>query len=248
MLSLYAVTLVFLAMGFAAFASRGHAIPLLLGMATIVILVCAGRLSFSREWFAVGRILGNSLGMRQEVHYALALTRWLALEGGRCCSVEELWESLVFAAQRLGFRSVRLTLVDGQRAWSDAGGCEPCHSIRQELQNGRCGILELTAPACDTDISHPASACPRPPACRRPFCPSVSDGRVFGIISDLLMEGWMKAAMKWNNGEPAALRFDAKVAWPKDRQRNGFLPPPAPVQDMVPSPKTVNSPDGSVVG
>ena len=104
-------------MGFAAFASRGQLIPLLLGIAIIIVLICAGKLSFSREWFAVGRVVGNSLGMRREVHYTLALTRWLALEGDRCVSVEELWSNLVFAGQRLGFNYVALTLADGQRVW-----------------------------------------------------------------------------------------------------------------------------------
>ena len=43
----YGVTLVFLAMGFAAFWSRGHLIPVLLGLATILLLLCAGKLHFS---------------------------------------------------------------------------------------------------------------------------------------------------------------------------------------------------------
>src|ERR1035437_706114 len=42
-LYLYAVTLIFLAMGFAAFWSRGHLVPVLLGLATLILLVCAGR-------------------------------------------------------------------------------------------------------------------------------------------------------------------------------------------------------------
>src|SRR5258707_2855404 len=50
-LSLYAVTLIFLAMGFAAFWSGGQLVPLLLGMAVLILFLCAGRLSFSRRWF-----------------------------------------------------------------------------------------------------------------------------------------------------------------------------------------------------
>ena len=42
----YAVTLVFLAMGFAAYWSRGHLIPVLLGVGTLILLLCAGRLQF----------------------------------------------------------------------------------------------------------------------------------------------------------------------------------------------------------
>ena len=247
-LSLYAVTLVFLAMGFAAFASRGQAIPLLLGIAMIILLICAGRLSFSREWFAVGRVLGNSLGMRQEVQYALALTRWLALEGGRCNSVEELWANLVFAAQRLGFTSIRLTLEDGQRVWNHPNACESGLSVRQELQHRRCGILELSAPNCDNDRSDPASTCPRATADGRPFCPCVSDEKVFSILSELLIEGWMKAAMRWNDRGQAPLRFDAGIVSPKNRQQDLFpsaasIPPSPP-----PRPKHANLHGGSAVG
>ena len=37
------------------------------------------------------------------IGYALALTRVLALEGGRQVSFKDLWSSLVNTAQRLGF-------------------------------------------------------------------------------------------------------------------------------------------------
>jgi len=214
-LSLYAVTLVFLAMGFAAFASRGQLIPLLAGLAIIVLLLCAGKLSFSREWFAVGRVVGNSLGMRQEVEYALALTRWLALEGKRSRSVEELWSHLVFAGQRLGFSYIRLTLADEHRTWEQTQPCEPSHSVRHQLQGGRLGTLELKAPTCDPDHAAPALAHSRPPQCKSTSCPCVSDGRVFAIISDLLAEGWAKAAMEWNDGKRTPLQFNAGVPLPK---------------------------------
>ena len=209
---LYGVTLVFLVMGFAAYASHGDLIPLLLGSAIIVLLGCAGRLSFSREWFAVGRTIGNSLKMRQEVHYALTLTRWLALEGERCTSVEELWSDLVFAAQKLGFTHLSLTLADGQRTWERNDCCQPHHSARNALQGGRFGILELKAPDCKSGDA--ALACPRLPDCTRPFCSSLANPTVFEIISDLLAEGWGNAATKWSNGKHTPLRFDARVALP----------------------------------
>src|SRR5262249_18314788 len=70
----YGVTLIFLLMGFAAFVSRGNLVPALLGIALLILLLCAGQFSFSREWFAVGRIVGNSLEMRRQIEYALCLT------------------------------------------------------------------------------------------------------------------------------------------------------------------------------
>ena len=212
----YAVTLVFLLMGFAAFASRGQLIPLLLGIAIIIVLICAGKLSFSREWFAVGRVVGNSLGMRREVQYSLALTRWLALEGDRCVSVEELWSNLVFASQRLGFNYVRLTLAGEQRVWEQNHESDTIHSARHELQAGRFGILELRAPACEISDMDAARACSWPSGCERPCCPCVSQEKVFGILSELLAEGWAKAAIRWNSGEQRPLRFDSRLTRPRN--------------------------------
>lgn len=236
---IYAVTLIFLAMGFAAYISRGDMVPLLLGGAIIILLVFAGRLSFSREWFSVGRIIGNSLRMRQEVHYALTLTRWLALEGERCTSVEELWSDLVFVAQKLGFVRISLTLADGQRTWEQGGCCNPNHSVRHVLQGGRFGILEIKAPDCKRSNGDPAIPCPRPPGCPRSFCPSVSDETVFGIISDLLAEGWIKAATRWSNGEHTPIRFDGMVPLPATQQQGLPSQSPDPVQVSAAGSKAV---------
>jgi UDP-GlcNAc:undecaprenyl-phosphate/decaprenyl-phosphate GlcNAc-1-phosphate transferase len=200
----YAVTLVFLAMGFAAFWSRGHLIPVLLGLSTLILLLFAAKLQFSHQWFSIGRVLGNSLEMRQEVHYALTLMRWLALEGGRRKSAEELWLDLVFAAQRLGYSSIKLTLADGQRVWEQASGCPNPRVISQVLRGGSFGTLELKAPSCglDTDLAQSSQQC------ERLFCPCVGDGRVFAIVSDLMAEGWVNAVTKFKKGSPAPLRFD----------------------------------------
>jgi len=150
-LSLYAVTLLFLAMGFTAFVSRGNLVPALLGIAALVLVLCAGRLRFSREWFAVGRVVGDSLNMRQDVQYALCLTRWLTLEGSRQRSVEGLWSDLVFLAQRLGFTSVKLTLADGERVWQQEGSGETTHFAKHEIHGGAFGTLELKSHACQVD-------------------------------------------------------------------------------------------------
>ena len=204
----YAVTLVFLAMGFAAFWSRGHLIPVLLGLATLILLLCAGKLHFSRHWFAVGRVVGNSLEMRQEIHYALTLMRWLALEGGRRNSAEELWSDLVFAAQRLGYSSVKLTLADGQRVWEQANGCQ-AHPF------GRSGASRRTLRNLGAEgpflRSRHGPGPGRARNARKSFCPCVSDDRVFEIVSELLAEGWVNAISKFKQGDHTPLRFDARA-------------------------------------
>ena len=214
----YAVTLIFLLMGFAAFWSRGQLIPVLMGIATLILLACAGGLHFSRDWFAVGRVVGNSLEMRQEIHYALTLMRWLTMEGGRRRSAEEFWVDLVFAAQRLGFTSAKLTLADGQRVWEQVNSGHPRHSVVQVLQGGRLGTLELQASFCSVgaDPAQPAQECDKS------FCPCVSDGTVFEIVSELLAEGWVKGVDRSGHSDTAPLRFDTKFAGPRRRQQHMF--------------------------
>jgi len=241
-LSLYAVTLVFLAMGFTAFASRGNLVPALLGVAALVLVLCAGRLRFSREWFAVGRVVGDSLNMRQDVEYALCLTRWLTLEGSRRTSVEGLWWDLVFLAQRLGFTSVKLTLADGQRVWEKDGHGETTHVARHELYCGHYGILELKSHACPIDDADTTMRFPFPMQKASgnfhevdgadstasvhateevESYPSISDAKLFEIISELVAEGWIKAASRWKKGCKTPLRFDSKIPaqWDKPQRK-----------------------------
>jgi UDP-GlcNAc:undecaprenyl-phosphate GlcNAc-1-phosphate transferase len=116
-LSFYGLTLAFLALGMIAYASRGHLVPVLFGLTVLVLLLCAGQFRFSRRWFAVGRMVENSLYMRREIEYALCLSKWLALEGRRGQGVENLWSTLVIIADKLKFTSVKLTLPDGERLW-----------------------------------------------------------------------------------------------------------------------------------
>jgi UDP-GlcNAc:undecaprenyl-phosphate/decaprenyl-phosphate GlcNAc-1-phosphate transferase len=203
---LYGITLVFLVMGFVAFWSRGHLIPVLLGMAVLLLLLCAGKLSFSREWFAVGRTLGNSLSMRQEIQYALSLTKWLSHEGERCASLEDLFADIVFAARRLGFSRVRVTLADGPLEWAEPNDSVIVHSTRHEMQGGLCGILELEAPTRRLAEAATGMTCETNPAGHET---RLGDPRLYEIMAELLAEAWVRAASKWKDGE-ARLSFACK--------------------------------------
>jgi hypothetical protein len=205
----------------------------LLGVATLLLLLCAGRLHFSREWFSVGKVVGNSLEMRQEVHYALTLMRWLELEGGRRHTAEELWLDLVFAAQRLGYVSAKMTLADGERIWERPNGGQPAHSVVEVLHAGRLGTLELKAAHCplEAGLAQPT------PGCDRSFCPCVSDGRVFEIVSELLAEGWVKGLRKSNHAVTTPLRFDTKFAGLQRRLHRNYSDSAAPASCAKPSPE-----------
>ena len=233
----YGVTLLFLAMAFAAYWSRGHLIPVLLGVGTLLLLLCAGKLRFSRSWFAVGRVVGDSLQMREEVQYTLTLMRWLELEGGRHSSAEELWSDLVFAAQRLGYHSIKMSLADGERAWASTDACRRTHSVVQTLEGGRLGSLELKASACETG----AVPVPGTQLCERSFCPCVADERVFEIVSELLAEGWIKAVRKLEIGDQAPLRFETRRTSPSRPFRRRFSYSSAPARVPLASRKPADS-------
>ena len=237
-LTFYAVTSLFLAMGLAAYWSRGNLIPVLLGIALLLLLLCGTRFRFSRSWFAVGRVVGHSLQMRQEVQYALALMHWLALEGGRRQSAEELWYDLLFAAQRLGYDSVKLTLADGQRAWDQTNGSTTTRSVVQVLHGGRLGTLELKAPCCEAGDG-PVQ--PTPP-CARSIWPCVGEESAFEIVCELLAEGWVKAAIKLQQGDHAPLRFATKRSLPTPAAPRRFPLTFAPARVPPPGRQPVNVP------
>jgi hypothetical protein len=168
----------------------------------LLLLLLAGRLGFTHEWLAVGRVLGNSLAMRQEIHYALSLTRWLALEGRRTQSTEALWEDLVLVARKLRLSGIKLTLRDGSREWrhpelDDLGGV-----ITHPVQGGRLGVLEMRTPKYRDENGAPC-------ACPDRQCQCEADQRLYEILGDLLSEGWCKAATALQNGAPGPLLFSS---------------------------------------
>ncbi len=214
-ISLYALTLVFLIMGLAAFWSRGELVPILLGLSVLILLFCAGNLHFSREWFSIGRVLGNSLRMRQDIHYALSLTHWLELEGRRCSSIDGLWTGFTFAAQKLGFASARLTLDDGERTWQTSDPTESIHQLHYRFELGPCGVLELAGSrlaGCDTTGMEQSQL------------GDMGNPKAFEIVGELLAEGWTKAAGEWLRGNAGPLRFDSQTVAPKAAPRRSWLP------------------------
>ena len=210
----YAVTLLFLCMGLVAFWSRGEMVPLLFGLSVVILLLLAGKLKFSRGWFSVGTVVGNSLNMRHQVQYALSLMRWLELEGARHTSLEELWTDFVFAVRKLGFASMTLTLADGQRRWAKEECRGGCHSLTFALKSGSYGTLQLTAPGAAEDNSSVS--------CHGAHV--LQDKALFEIISELVAESWTKAAATWAKDERQALRFDARMPLVKPAARNKWMP------------------------
>ena len=145
-LTLYFVTLVFLAFGVVVFWTQGRWAPVLFGIVCLAFILSARWFSFSREWFAVGRVLGNSFEMRESIHYALTLGRWFETEAKGCDSVENLWSEFQSMLLKLNFARANLILMDGRREWKRNDALDPLASFswnRHEFSLGEDYSVEL---------------------------------------------------------------------------------------------------------
>lgn len=192
-LLVYGLSLLFLLMGLLAFWSHGESLPVLAGAAVLVLLACAGTFGFSRQWFALHRVVRGSLGMRGQVRYALSLAHWLELEGRRQPSGEQLWSDLVFAADKLGFASLQLTCPDKHRVWRSAAGRMGTARCRYDCRDSRPGNLEFTAPLCPAEPLRQAQAGRCDNCCRQPCGGCLANPRVFETVSELLAEAWNRS-------------------------------------------------------
>ena len=204
-LGAYVFTAFFLVLGFAVFWSHGEHLPILIGFGVFFILLAAGRLSFSREWFAVGHVLGNSLAMRSEIQYTLAQKRWLILEGSRCPDLVSLCEDTAFVARKIGFATLRIGLADGEKNWLLAtNSTENCWRFRQNLPGREDCYIELTAPACNAAGQNaPISPC------------QFRNENTFTILAELLAGGWTKAVAQWEqrHGSPPCYGLNKPNPW-----------------------------------
>jgi UDP-GlcNAc:undecaprenyl-phosphate GlcNAc-1-phosphate transferase len=179
----YGISLVFLLMSLGVLWSQGRWLPILFGFLCLTFIISARVFEFSRAWFSLGRVLGNSLEMRNESQYALALSRWLELEAERCDSQDSLWNEFGFMLRKLDFARARLVSEKGSKTWqhpqlpSDAGEeLRRVHHIRV----GANMTLEFTA--------------------HERTLPS----RLFDHLSEIAAEAWHKAVMRIQPGPSSA--------------------------------------------
>lgn len=206
-LSLYAFTLFFLALALGLLWGEGRTLPIMVGFGTLCLLLLAGQFNFSREWFAVGRVLGNSVGMREEVAYALSITRWLERETQRVQNMEEFWKVMTFAVERMGFVSLSLELPDGRREWKIEDPPLAFHHRKFNLNVNGAGIVELRSRVCNHHERNVRGEL-RSHHCGRAV-PCVGDRRVFTIVSELFIEVWHKASQEFRQEAPV-LQFDTQ--------------------------------------
>jgi UDP-GlcNAc:undecaprenyl-phosphate/decaprenyl-phosphate GlcNAc-1-phosphate transferase len=174
-LMLYGLSLVFLLMAFGVFWSQGRWVPILFGFMCLTLILSARSFNFSRDWFSVGRVLENSLEVRRETQYALALSNWLELEAERAASLEVLWQDYEFVVRKLGFVCVVESAISKRAVPESRTNHSTTHwkSVHELNLDGGM-LLEFTAPK------------------------NAMSERVFDQLSELAAECWLKAAVRWS--------------------------------------------------
>jgi UDP-GlcNAc:undecaprenyl-phosphate GlcNAc-1-phosphate transferase len=201
-LTLYFVTLVFLLFGVVVFWSNGRWTPVLFGTGCLVFILSARSFSFSREWFAVGRVLGNSMQMRESIHYALSLAQWFELEATHCDSVENLWSDFQLMLLKLNFVRANLILPGGRWEWkrNDATGSSALLAWRSHDSSiGEAFSVEM---AIESGTLDPA---------------------LFRHLSEIAAEAWQKSVASWcgRHGLPLSIKSRVKQNSPRNASQRG---------------------------
>ncbi len=178
-LTLYGVSLVFLALAFVVFWSGGRWTPILFGCGFMLVLIIAPSLGLIRNWLTIGRAMGNSFEMRKEIQYALHMRKWMELESERCETFVALWNDFTFAARKLGFTEVTLSHRDARCSWNGTDEEAPLRSARHELHiTGETVLLDM-------------------------FAPKTMEENRFQILHELAAEMWQHAAQRWSERNAA---------------------------------------------
>ena len=178
-LTLYGISLVFLALAFGVFWSGGRWTPILFGCGFMLVLIIAPSIGLIRNWLTIGRALGNSFEMRKEIQYALHLRKWMEMESERCETFIALWNDFTFVARKLGFTEVTLSHRNVRCSWNGTDEEAPLRSARHELHiTGETVLLDV-------------------------FAPKTMEENRFQILHELAAEMWQHAAQRWSERSAA---------------------------------------------
>ena len=188
-LVLYSISAIFLALAFAVFWRQGKLLPFLFGLLCVTLLAAAGSIRFARDWFALGQVFGNSIEMRKEVRYVLALVRWFEMEAERSDSGAELWADFGFIALKVRFSRVRLILREGEKVWESQvpASLGSLHRVRHEFLINNGVALEFES-----------------------YSELISE-KLFEVQSELMAETWVKAVSRWQIFHETPLFFEADL-------------------------------------
>jgi hypothetical protein len=105
----------------------------------------------------------------------------LELEAERCSESNELWESYIFFASKVGFARVKLVLETGELVWSRAGNVGEVQTVLLPVTAGNVKALEFSA---ETEAMSP---------------------KLFEHLTELAGEAWLKAALRWEQSHGNAI-------------------------------------------
>jgi UDP-GlcNAc:undecaprenyl-phosphate GlcNAc-1-phosphate transferase len=208
-LILYGISLVFLAIAFAAFLSDGRLTPILFGCVFLIVLIILASFGMIKNWLTIGTAFGNSLEARKDIQYALLIRNWMQMEADRARSLDALWQDFTFMARKLGFRKVSLRFESNVCVWEDqqVSSAANEHRVSHSLHiRTHMVILELSAPASEG-----------------------MDNKKFQLLSELTAEAWLNATRRWFQRHettfelPAVSRVSAQPAVPSDALIAGAL-------------------------
>ena len=189
-LTLYGVSLVFLALSFVAFWSGGKLTPILVGCGFVVVLVAFPSLGLIKNWLTVGTAVGNSLEMRKEIQYALLFRSLMEMEAERSRSLPALWNDFRFTAEKMGFNRAVLTHHGARCSWSSDYVPASLHKARHELQiAGETVFLDL-------------------------FAHKDRNEELFKLQSELAAEMWQHAMRRWTERNASPVRLPDDVQEP----------------------------------
>ena len=168
-------------------------------------------------------MLGNALQARAEINYALAHSRWLALEGQRGESIQSICEDTAMVARRLGFIRMRIRFENDETVWK-LSCCPNWESCTKQKNDEERPALPVDAGACRTYVFR--HQLPGQPSCfielqtpnlnvaTAERCPvDQSDGRhlispsKYRLVSEVLAEGWAKSLTEWHHRNQLPIRL-----------------------------------------
>jgi UDP-GlcNAc:undecaprenyl-phosphate GlcNAc-1-phosphate transferase len=186
-LTMYGISLVFLALAFVAFWSGGRLTPILVGCGFVVLLITVPSLGLIKNWLTVGTAVGNSLEMRKEIQYALMFRTLMEMEAERSQSLPVLWNDFRFTAEKMGFTKAVLTHRGARCSWASDSLPVSLRSARHELQiAGETVVLDL-------------------------FADQNRDQELFKLQSELAAETWQHAMRRWTERNEGAVRLPGAV-------------------------------------
>ena len=176
-LTLYVMSLLFLAMALGVFWTQGKLVPIFSGVLFLAVIFVVHSFGMVPDKYSVFRLWRELSSMRKETRYVMALGQWLELEAERCASPEELWDNFQFLARKMDLYEVKLQIEQGELVWRNfekygrpLGATRAIHvPINSDTVRG----IDIVAEEL------------------------LNSEKAFELKAELITEAWVKASNRW---------------------------------------------------